>query len=279
MPTSPRTRNLLAMAAAFLGVLFGVLGVYSRLSRRSASPPPTTSAPPSPPAPASRRPSPPSPEYNPPVFFPPSRSPKSSPRPRPTPAPPSSPGSTSVELIDAILEQLNWGNIAFNAPSTMRYRQPRLVELLLSPSLSISQLQAQLEEKVGAESARVRISNRMEAQLTGSGFAIEATTPGLQAITSGQASRWKWEVVPTEHGRQRLHLVLSAHIDVATRDTPFVVRTFDRMIEVEITVAQRLSGFVQKNWQWLWAAVLVPIVGYLWRRWKKRPHEPNQSTA
>ena len=152
----------------------------------------------------------------------------------------------------------------------MRYKQTRLVELLLSPSLSVAQLQAQLEHKAGVESAKIRISNRMEAQLTGRGFAIEALVPDLQAIPSEQASRWRWNVTPTEHGNQRLHLVLSAHINVAGRDTPLVVRTFDRLIEVEITIRQRLSGFYQKNWQWLWAAGLVPIAGYIWRRWKKR---------
>jgi hypothetical protein len=33
-------------------------------------------------------------------------------------------------------------------------------------------------------------------------------------------------------GRQKLHLSLSAHIDLGESDTPLVVRTFDRNIEV-----------------------------------------------
>lgn len=125
----------------------------------------------------------------------------------------------------------------------MRYAQPQLVELLLSPSLSVADLQAQLRQQVGAESARAQISNRMEAQLTGSGFGIEAQMPDLQAVTSQQATRWTWKVTPTEHGPQTLHLTLSAHIDVAGRDAPLVVRTFDRDIQVNITIPQRVSGF------------------------------------
>lgn len=100
----------------------------------------------------------------------------------------------------------------------MRYQRAQLIELLLSPSLPISDLQAQLEHRAGAESAKVRIANRMEATLTGSGFAIRALTPELQAITSEQTSHWAWEVTPTEHGSRSLHVALAAeiHVEAAT---------------------------------------------------------------
>ena len=192
------------------------------------------------------------------------------------PAPKSSPSLplSSVGLVDQSVSQLDWGSIAFNAPASMRYAQPQTVELLLSPSLSVADLQAQLQQKMGAESVRVQISNRMEAQLTGSGFAIEAQEPDLQAVTSQKSTRWIWKVTPTGHGPQTLHLTLSAHIDVAGRDAPLVVRTFDRDIQVNITIPQRVSGFIQKNWQWLWAAIVVPIAGYLWKRRRKSPRRP-----
>ncbi len=177
--------------------------------------------------------------------------------------------ASSVELVDQIVRGLGWGNIAFNTPTRMTYAQPQSVELLLSPSVSVADLQAQLEQKMSAESAKIHISNRMEAHLTGTAFAIEALTPDLQAVTSQQITRWKWKVTPTAHGIQALDLAVSAVIDVAGRDAPLVVRTFGREIQVDITIPQRVSGFVQKNWQWLWAAIVVPIAGYLWKRNKK----------
>ena len=186
----------------------------------------------------------------------------------------SEPPPSSVKLMDQILRELNWGNIAFNAPATMRYAQSQPVELLLSPALSVEDLEAKLRQGTGAQSAHVRVSNRMEAQLTGTGFAIQALRPELQAVTSEQITRWKWDVTPTEHGRQTLHLTLSAHIDIAGRDTPLVVRTFHRDIQVEITVPQRVSGFIQNNWQWLWATLVVPVAGYLWQRRRRRGAKP-----
>jgi hypothetical protein len=192
----------------------------------------------------------------------------SSPRPLPRPSPEPSPPH-ALELVDDVVRELDWGNIAYDPPPRMKLGEPATVELLLSPSASIAELQAQLDEARNPEGATVQVSNRMEAQLSGLGFSIEALTPGVQAITSRKPTRWAWDIQPTDHGGQRLHLALSAHIDVANRDTPLVVRTFDREIEVEITAAQRTSTFLENNWQWLWAAVLVPVTTFLWRRHRK----------
>jgi hypothetical protein len=244
-----RTRNLLIAGGVLLGILTG-LGLFVNLHQSGAF------------SGGTARP------YPVPTLQP--TSPAATPRPRLVPPLPPS----SVELVDQSVRQLDWGNIAFNAPSSMRYAQPQDVELLLSPTLSVADLEAQLQQKVGAEAARLQISNRMEAQLTGRGFAIEALTPDLQAVTSQQITRWKWEVTPKEHGPQTLHLALSAHIDVAGRDAPLVARTFDRDIQVDITIPQRVSGFIQKNWQWLWAAIVVPIAGYLWKRRRKASLRP-----
>lgn len=269
------TRYLIMGVIGLASVLL-VLGLFwSRgMFRRAASPPPTHGG-------GVEAPSTPSPDEQ-ESKGPPPTSPPSEPVEVPSPAiSPQVPGAppTSVELVDQILRELDWGNIAFNAPKTMRYAQPQPVVLLLSPSLSVADLQAKIHQKVGAESAHIHVSNSMEAQLTGTGFTIQAQRPALQAVTSQQITRWRWEVTPTEPGRQTLHLTLSAHIDVAGRDTPLVVQTFHRAIQVNITIPQRISGFVQNNWQWLWAALVVPIAGYLWGRKKKRRAKRKRNSA
>lgn len=203
----------------------------------------------------------------------------SHPPPQPEAAPPTPealPSPASVSLVDQIFRELDWGNIAFNTPGKMRYARSQLIELLLSPSQTVADLQAQLRQKVGAESAHIHISNLMEAQLTGTGYAIQALQPALQAVTSQQITRWSWMVTPTQPGRQTLYLSLSAHIEVASRDAPLVVQTFQRAIQVDISIPQRLSAFAQKNWQWLWATLVVPIAGYLWNRRKRRRAKPQK---
>jgi hypothetical protein len=175
-----------------------------------------------------------------------------------------------LALMDEAVRDLDWGSIVFNAPNTIRYGQVQTVELVLSRSLPVSALQDQLEQQSSVESAMVRISNRMEARLTGIGFTIEALGPDLQAVTNQQVTRWQWEVTPTGSGLKTLHLSLSAYVGVAGSDAPLVVRTYDRDINVDVTVGQRVTSFLRGNWTWLWVAVVVPCAGYFWAVWRRR---------
>jgi len=51
---------------------------------------------------------------------------------------------------------------------------------------------------------------------------------------------------------------------------PHTIRTFDRRVMIQVTWAKRLSGFLGQNWQWLWTAILLPLVAWLWGKHNKR---------
>jgi beta-lactamase superfamily II metal-dependent hydrolase len=182
------------------------------------------------------------------------------------------------EVIDYIVGEMEWGNIVFNTPSSMQFKKTETIELLLSHSVSTKELQKQLENVSIIESARVKISNRMEALLSGTGFQVEALFPKVQSVSSKGVIKWKWYVTPTKQGLQRLHLTLSAILNVSDRDAPFVIRTFDRTIEVKVSLAHRASSFFSKNWKWLWAAVLIPIATFYWK-WRKKKGTKTQTNS
>jgi hypothetical protein len=69
-------------------------------------------------------------------------------------------------------------------------------------------------------------------------------------------------VTPKAGGQQQLHLVLNVSVEGTSR----MIRSFERTIVVNVSWGQRLSGFASDNWQWLWAVIVVPIGGWLWRR-------------
>jgi hypothetical protein len=163
----------------------------------------------------------------------------------------------------------------------MQFEEPDVVELLLSPTKSIQQLQSELNRQEETESAKVQISNRMKANLSGQGFKVQALVPEEQAISSEATTQWKWEVTPVEEGSQNLYLSLSAVVTVAGRDAPIVIQTYSKDIEVAISPGQRVSKFFGSNWQWLWAAILVPVVTFLWQRYRKKlsKKQPNNSNA
>jgi len=194
----------------------------------------------------------------------------------PMPSPSASPiPPTSMGIVDEIVTNLEWGNIAFDTPKKMQFEEPKIIELLLSSTKSVQELESSLKSQEQIESARIQISNRMEADLSGQGFKIEALVPQEQAVYRGKTTQWKWEVTPTKDGNQNLYLTLSAIINVSNQKVPLVIRTFDKTIKVDVSVGQQISTFVSGNWQWLWASILVPISPFIWK-WYKKKRDKNQ---
>lgn len=177
---------------------------------------------------------------------------------------------SSLLRIDRILESLELGNIAFNAPTSMNLEDLAQIQLLLGLEQSIEDLSKMVTVAGEKEGACIRISDRMEARLSGTSFQITAITPEEQAIPSKGVTEWKWEVKPTNPGRHQLHLTLTALFNVDGISTRRAIRTFDKTIEVEVRWGQRISGFISENWQWLWAVILAPVAGWIWNRLKKR---------
>jgi hypothetical protein len=184
-----------------------------------------------------------------------------------TASPEPEPEHALLDEIDRYLEQLDLGNLAFNAPERMLMGETTEMRLLLSPTLAIDELQQKLADLPGVlQGEAIRVAPRMEAVLSGQNFRITAITPALQAVSRGEPTEWRWEVSPTTPGDHRLHLALNARVT----DTARTLRTFDRTIQVNVTAGQRLSSFVGNNWKWLWTTALVPLAGWLWQRRRRK---------
>jgi hypothetical protein len=180
--------------------------------------------------------------------------------PGPDPKPPS--------YVDELLNKMEFGVIAFNAPTHINIDDSSQIQLLLSLADTVENLKQSITEEGEKVGATIKVTDRMEARLSGYMFQITAITPETQAISKSQETEWKWEIHPKEEGKHRLHLTLTALLEIDGRSTPRAIRTFDKEIEVTITTSQKISIFFKKNWQWLWAAILVPVLGWLWKRKK-----------
>jgi len=167
--------------------------------------------------------------------------------------------------IDNYLASIASANIAFNVPQTINLYETALIQLKLSLQKSIDELREALTAEGKREGAIVKVSNRMEARLTGANFQITAITSEEQAVGSIGEVEWKWEIKPTTSGKHNLHLTLTALFSVDGESTRKTIRTFDKTIEIEVTPAQLVLKFLENNWQWLWAAILLPIVGWGWK--------------
>lgn len=192
------------------------------------------------------------------------------PPPPPTGTPRVAMSATPRTSVDDILAAMTTANIAFNTPNTINVQETAQIQLLLSLQKSIEELTAALTAEGVRAGETVKVSNRMEARLTGPNFQITAITPEEQAISATENTEWRWEIKPTIAGQHNLHLTLTALINVEGTNTRRSIRTFDRIIEVEVTPGQMAWEFFKKYWQWLWAVVLVPIVGWVWKKLKDK---------
>jgi hypothetical protein len=189
----------------------------------------------------------------------------------------------SLASVDRALASMNWANIAFNAPQKISLKDRVQIQLLLSLRKSIDELRREIVAAGKREGATIQVTNRMEARLSGPEgiFKILKITPEVQAVGSIGTFEWKWEVEPLAPGIHSLYLNLVAHFSVDGVPTLKSIRTFERKIEVEVPpevevpAHQQALEFIERNWQWLWVVILVPIVKWLWpiagrlrRRWK-----------
>jgi hypothetical protein len=208
-----------------------------------------------------------------------------SPGPEPTVSEPpnkQNPRVRALQRMDRRLSRLARSNLAFNAPKQMRLGENETLKLTLSPSASVGELTQRLREsgatgKIVSEQ-QIVTAKRMQARLTGSEFEIEATSPETQAITFSQPTDWTWDVTPTEEGDSVLDLTVTALIHVEGETTPRQIRSFSKLVTVNVTVGQRISGFVGTNWQWLWTAILVPVGVWGWEKWKDRREQRSALT-
>lgn len=206
------------------------------------------------------------------------------PPPPPSPSPTTStgevpvPGLSRPDAVRSALAALRQANIAFAAPRELGLNEQGEVQLLLSTRQPISELKDQISDLGAKEGASILVSDVMTATLTGLGFSIEEITPTTQVVADAGVTQWRWSVEPTRPGTRRLHLTLSALISVNGSERPYTVRSFERVLPVNVTWSGRLTGFVGKNWQWLWTTLLVPGVlalwGYLRRRRSKEKLTP-----
>lgn len=176
----------------------------------------------------------------------------------------------SVNPVDRALAELREASIAFHAPTELELDEEATVRLVLSIERSIEELEEEIDELGETHGATIRVSDVMIADLSGLGFAIEEITQPTQVVAGEGITDWRWNVAPTETGSRRLHLTLSALITVNGSERPYTIRTFEAELTVRVSWPERLGGFVEENWQWLWTAILVPLALLAWRYWTTR---------
>ena len=177
----------------------------------------------------------------------------------------------NTNSTNKILSQLRGdANVAFTTPDSMKAEETKDIELLVSPSKSSEELLHNLSEPGKGGTGTTEYADRMEAQLVGGGYTIPPASPEIQPVVPGRTTRWKWQIKPKEGGPQRLDLTLNAILNDGKDKS--MLQTFHRDIRIDVSWRQRASTFIAglKDVQWLWAAIILPVVGAIYGWWRKK---------
>jgi Carboxypeptidase regulatory-like domain len=211
-------------------------------------------------------------------------SPNIKPAPTANPQPGESPSPSPAQfgaVIDNILKNLAKAKIAFNEPPRrMELDETRSIDVVLSPTKTAEETAGAVKELGRIVTAEVKISDFMDANLVGSGFDIKAITPTKQFVSKTEDTFWKWDIKAVRPGRQRLNLTMNVIIEAKGKEIQKPLPTFSHDIEVDVSFSNRVKGFVEANWQWLWVTLVVPVSAWLWRRrsaYKKQADQSDQS--
>lgn len=126
-------------------------------------------------------------------------------------------------------QQLEWdANIAFNTPDQINLGEHQVIKLLLDLRRPAKELERELHEAGKTATATIKISDTVEARLSGAAFDIRPITPELQSVSADETTEWLWEVTPKQEGQHRLFLTVN---NIQRKRS---IRTFDRIIEVRV---------------------------------------------
>lgn len=172
----------------------------------------------------------------------------------------------SPQDVDNIIKNLPSANIVYNVPTSMTLKETQTIHLKLSLIKTIDELKQEIKE-CGVQGASVQVSNDIEAVLTAikSSFDITNITPEKQ-ILSETENEWAWDVKALETGKQRLHL----SINIFVGNAQHVIKTFDRDIDVNVSIGSSISDFFASNWQWFCSALIIPLAIWGYHEYQKR---------
>lgn len=186
----------------------------------------------------------------------------SKPEPAEAEAPEAAPLQDAFKTLDDFIAQARQGRATFTAPDSIKLEQEVTATLVLDPATTESSGPAATGE-VKVEGV-ARLSPKMKAVLTGSGFTITSGQSDVQAVSLREPTEWHWQLKPAESGEQRLTVTLSAIVKVDDEATERLIKTFDRTVMVRVSPMEAAVRFATEHLEMLVGSLLVPLAGWAW---------------
>ncbi len=191
---------------------------------------------------------------------------------------------------DAQFEKSFQGNIVFNKPEKMNKEETTSIELILSPSLSETDLVTQIIERGDfvtstadadlfvapngtssrLETEQIEITNYIKAELKSQNPDALIVTDMLNAeqlISLTKPTTWRWSVTAKKEGKYTLELIITQLVKYGEEKSWTEVESFTTDIVVDVAPTERVKSW---DWKWLISLLGIPALWTLVDNWKKK---------
>lgn len=185
------------------------------------------------------------------------------------------PGKARAEIVpppraDAVMDQLQSATFAFVMPEQINVKDRARAQLLVDPSKIASELEQLLTANGQRSSGSIAVSKIVTVKLAAPDFEIETLSPERQAIAETAPTEWLWELTPKRTGSALpVELTVVAHVNVGRDKAERSIKTFSKVVHVDITPTQQAVAWGTQYGQWAWTTILLPIFGWAWKRYNK----------
>ena len=158
---------------------------------------------------------------------------------------------------------------------TLKVGDTATVELVVRPGGRYLDKLPTVQPRDGATS-QPQVTKKLKADLDG-GFLVETDLIGeaQKGVRANGDTRWEWNIRAAREGNQKLVATITTPVMFDGTETVVDVRNLEDVVVVipiplapppDVPFTAQVLKFIGGNWQWLWAAILIPCASWLWKR-------------
>ena len=152
------------------------------------------------------------------------------------------PPPPSKSHAEAFMESLQTVPVAHETPKTAEYKRAFDVTLALDATGDDTAVDALPNRGGNIVTGEAKVSERVEARLSGANFEIVEMSPGIQKLSPLTENVWRWSVMPLSAGDHDLVFEIYA-ID---QDSVVPLRTFRDTVTVQVSGLNRAIAFADQ---------------------------------
>jgi hypothetical protein len=162
------------------------------------------------------------------------------------------------------MDRLPIGKVVFNPPNTMRLGVKERLEARISKDEDANLLKS-LKGRGVPQIEELKISEFMKVRLSGEDFNIIPLNEEEQIIGEKGYTEWAWDVTPKKRGKKTLHLHITLRIRLPFGEEKKDHPVMDKEIIIKVNPIYSATSFIVMNWKWILTALIVPLIGWIWK--------------